>query len=123
MGKVWGVVAVALVLAAPPAWADGPPLPGVKPPPPETPVRRLPYAGSPPPPYGGPVVGPPPIVPLPPPPGSEDATAAFKRDLLRPKVDALRQDDALGRLDGFGQRDLLNRQQELYRLDTDPLRR
>lgn len=98
-------------------------LPQVKPvPPPQKPRSVKP----PQPPRGyAPVYGfnPPAIIPLPSPPSSNDATAAFKRDLLQPRVDDLRSRDALGQLDPTGQRDLLNRQQELYRLETDPLRR
>ncbi len=62
-------------------------------------------------------------VPVPVPPGSEDATARFKQDLMRPDIDRLRHDDALGRLSPFEQRDLFKREQEMYRLENDPLRR
>ncbi|MCW2249079.1 hypothetical protein M2352_004739 [Azospirillum fermentarium] len=67
--------------------------------------------------------GPPRPIPLPAPSGSEDATARFKQDLMRPDLDRLRHDDAMGRLSPFEQRDLLNREQEMHRLETDPLRR
>lgn len=61
--------------------------------------------------------------PLPSAPGTEDATARFKQDLMRPELDRLRHDDAMGRLSPFEQRDLLKREQEMHRLETDPLRR
>lgn len=50
-------------------------------------------------------------------------TARFKRDLLQPGVNDLQQRDNLNRLDPIQQRDLFNRQNELHRLETDPLRR
>lgn len=67
--------------------------------------------------------GPPRLAPLPTVPGSEDATARFKQDLMRPETDRMRTDDALGRLPPSAQRDLLMRDQEMHRLETDPLRR
>ncbi len=60
--------------------------------------------------------------PLPPPASTHGATDAFKRDLLRPEVDRMRQDDALGRLDPLQQRDLTRRENELRQLG-DPLAR
>lgn len=50
-------------------------------------------------------------------------TARFKRDLLQPGVTEMQRKDGLGRLDPIQQRDLFNRQHELHRLETDPLRR
>lgn len=50
-------------------------------------------------------------------------TARFKRDLMQPGVTEMQRQDSLGRLDPIQQRDLLNRQHELHRLETDPLRR
>lgn len=50
-------------------------------------------------------------------------TARFKRDLLQPGVTEMQRQDSLGRLDPFQQRDLFNKQHELHRLETDPLRR
>lgn len=67
--------------------------------------------------------GPPRPIPLPVPPGTEDATARFKQDLMQPEIGRMRHDDALGRLSPFEQRDLFKREQEMQRLDTDPLRR
>jgi hypothetical protein len=60
--------------------------------------------------------------PLPPPALTHEATDAFKRDLLRPEVDRMRQDDGLGRLDPLQQRDLMRRENELRQLG-DPLAR
>ncbi|WP_148219166.1 hypothetical protein [Azospirillum sp. B510] len=65
---------------------------------------------------------PPRPVPLPPPPSSQSATDAFKRDLIRPEVDRMRTDDAIGRLDPLGQRDLMRRENDL-RQWGDPLAR
>jgi len=59
---------------------------------------------------------------LPPPASTHGATDAFKRDLLRPEMDRMRQDDALGRLDPLQQRDLTRRENELRQLG-DPLAR
>lgn len=50
-------------------------------------------------------------------------TARFKRDLMQPGVTEMQRKDSLGRLDPIQQRDLLNKQHELHRLETDPLRR
>lgn len=50
-------------------------------------------------------------------------TARFKRDLLQPGVTEMQRKDSLGRLDPIQQRDLFNKQHELHRLETDPLRR
>ena len=50
-------------------------------------------------------------------------TARFKRDLMQPGVTEMQRQDSLGRLDPIQQRDLLNKQHELHRLETDPLRR
>jgi len=65
---------------------------------------------------------PPRPVPLPPVPSTQAATDAFKRDLIRPEVDRMRTDDAMGRLDPFGQRDLMRRENDLRQLG-DPLAR
>ncbi|CAO3418562.1 hypothetical protein [Azospirillum endophyticum] len=65
---------------------------------------------------------PPRPVPVPPPPSSQSATDAFKRDLIRPEVDRMRTDDAMGRLDPLGQRDLMKRENDL-RQWGDPLAR
>lgn len=69
----------------------------------------------------------PPAVPAGPttikPKDSTTDTARFKRDLLQPGVNDLQQRDNLHRLDPIQQRDLFNRQNELHRLETDPLRR
>ena len=59
---------------------------------------------------------------MPPPPSSQSATDAFKRDLIRPEVDRMRTDDAMGRLDPLGQRDLMRRENDL-RQWGDPLAR
>ena len=65
---------------------------------------------------------PPRPIPVPPPPSSQSATDAFKRDLIRPEVDRMRTDDAMGRLDPLGQRDLMRRENDL-RQYGDPLAR
>ncbi|SMH52727.1 hypothetical protein [Azospirillum agricola] len=65
---------------------------------------------------------PPRPVPLPPVPSTQGATDAFKRDLIRPEVDRMRTDDAMGRLDPLGQRDLMRRENDLRQLG-DPLAR
>ncbi|PWC83381.1 hypothetical protein TSH100_20375 [Azospirillum sp. TSH100] len=65
---------------------------------------------------------PPRPIPVPPPPSSQSATDAFKRDLIRPEVDRMRTDDAMGRLDPLGQRDLMRRENDL-RQWGDPLAR
>ncbi|MCG5240168.1 hypothetical protein ACIU1J_08330 [Azospirillum doebereinerae] len=65
---------------------------------------------------------PPRPVPLPPVPSTQAATDAFKRDLIRPEVDRMRTDDAMGRLDPLGQRDLMRRENDLRQLG-DPLAR
>lgn len=101
------------------ARADREVAPQGPPPPAGSPARR--GSSTPPPNLADP--GQPPLAPLPGPAGSEEATARFKRDLMAPQVDRMRTDDALGRLDPNQQRDLLNRQLELHRLETDPLRR
>ncbi|AWK87939.1 hypothetical protein [Azospirillum thermophilum] len=56
---------------------------------------------------------PPQPVPLPAPPSTQDATDAFKRDLIRPEIDRMRTDDAMGKLDPLGQRDLMRRENDL----------
>jgi len=65
---------------------------------------------------------PPRPIPVPPPPSSQSATDAFKRDLIRPEVDRMRTDDAMGRLDPLGQRDLMRRENDLRQFG-DPLAR
>ncbi|MBP2301458.1 hypothetical protein [Azospirillum picis] len=65
---------------------------------------------------------PPRPVQMPPPPSTQGTTDAFKRDLLQPDVQRLREQDALGRLDPFGQRDLMKRENDL-RQYGDPLAR
>lgn len=65
---------------------------------------------------------PPRPIPVPPPPSSQSATDAFKRDLIRPEVDRMRTDDAMGRLDPLGQRELMKRENDL-RQWGDPLAR
>lgn len=85
--------------------------------------RRRGGSGTSPEPYGGSATAPPTVVAPPGPGSSTDATAAFKRDLLAPKVEDLRQQDMLGRADPMQQRDLLMKQQEMNQLRTDPLRR
>jgi hypothetical protein len=65
---------------------------------------------------------PPRPVPLPPVPSTESATNAFKRDLVRPEIDRMRTDDALGRLSPLEQRDLMRRENDL-RQWGDPLAR
>jgi len=65
---------------------------------------------------------PPRTAPLPPVPSTQGATDAFKRDLIRPEVDRMRTDDAMGRLDPLGQRDLMRRENDLRQLG-DPLAR
>lgn len=119
---VVGVAAVPVWSAPPEEVADTSILPQVKPPPPPERPRlpRVPRRSS-----GSPPVNsfnPPPIAPLPSPPSTNDATAAFKRDLLLPQIDNLRNQDSLGQLDPTSQRELLNKQQELHQLETDPLR-
>lgn len=84
--------------------------------------QRRRSSGTVPDPYGAPATQPPVIVPPPGVPPSNEATAAFKRDLLAPKVQDLRTEDALGRTTPQQQRELLMKQQELHRLETDPLR-
>lgn len=119
-GLIRCLSALALVLLSAGALAD-PPLPGVKPPAP--PAQPLPYRGSPPPPYGGPVTSPPAIIPLPAPAPNDDLLRSFHRDQVQNQVDTLRQQNATGQLDPFGQRDLMRREQELHQLQTDPFRR
>lgn len=87
----------------------------------EPPPRRR-GGGSIPPPYGSSPTSPPAVVPPPGPNDTTGNTAAFKRDLMAPKIDDLRTRDALNQLDPIQQRDLLMRQQEMQRLQTDPLR-
>lgn len=89
----------------------------------ERPPPRRRSGGSIPPPYGSSPTAPPAVAPLPGPGDTTDSTAAFKRDLLAPKIDDLRTRDALNQLDPIQQRDLLMQQQEMHRLQTDPLRR
>lgn len=84
------------------------------------PVRRR--GSSSPPPDPAVLPQPPRPVPLPPVPSTQNATDAFKRDLIRPEVDRMRTDDAMGRLDPFGQRDLMRREGDLRQLG-DPLAR
>lgn len=87
---------------------------------PDTPRPRR--GSSSPPPDPAVLPQPPRAVPLPPVPSTQGATDAFKRDLIRPEVDRLRTDDALGRLDPLGQRDLMRRENDLRQLG-DPLAR
>lgn len=90
---------------------------------PESPPPRRRGGGSIPSPFGDSPTRPPVAVAPPLPPSSTDATARFKRDLLAPRVQDLRDQDALGRLGPQGRRDLLMRELDLHRLETDPLRR
>ena len=84
------------------------------------PPKRRRGSSSPPP---DPAVLPQPPRPIPvPPPSSQSATDAFKRDLIRPEVDRMRTDDAMGRLDPLGQRELMKRENDL-RQWGDPLAR
>lgn len=108
-------------LASAGAFADEPPIPGVKPPPPPV-HRRAPDYPHTWPPYGGPAVIPAPPIPIPPPPSTNDLTRGMERDRLQGQIDSLRQQDALGRLDPLGRRDLLMKEQDLHQLNTDPLR-
>jgi hypothetical protein len=89
--------------------------------PPRT-VERRPRVGSASPPDSTGYPPTPRPTPLPPPASTQGATDAFKRDLLRPEVDRMRGDDALGRLDPLQQRDLMRRENELRQLG-DPLAR
>lgn len=86
------------------------------------PVERRPRVGSSSPPDSTGYPPTPRPTPLPPPASTQGATDAFKRDLLRPEVERMRQDDALGRLDPLQQRDLTRRENELRQLG-DPLAR
>lgn len=86
-----------------------------------TPPKR-PRGSSSPPPDPAALPQPPRPIPVPPPPSSQNATDAFKRDLIRPEVDRMRTDDAMGRLDPLGQRDLMRRENDL-RQWGDPLAR
>lgn len=87
----------------------------------EPPPKRRRGSSSPPPDPAA-LPQPPRPVPLPPVPSTQSATDAFKRDLIRPEVDRMRTDDALGRLDPLGQRDLMRRENDL-RQWGDPLAR
>lgn len=92
------------------------PRPAGEKPPAESPQRKKPPGSS-----TAPGLIPPPVTaPLPTPPpvpkDSRDDTNRFKRDLLQPDVDRLRQQNDLGRLDPFQKRDLLNRELELHQL-------
>lgn len=69
------------------------------------------------------LIAPPQTVPLPVPPSTQSATDAFKRDLIRPDIDRMRTDDAMGRLDPLQQRDLMRRENDLRQWGGDPLRR
>lgn len=70
-----------------------------------------------------PVANPPALVPSPGARNSTGDTARFKQDLLQPEVDNLKRQNDLGRLDPIQKRDLFNREQEINRLQTDPMRR
>lgn len=85
----------------------------------QPPPRRR-GSSSPPP---GQLIAPPQTVPLPSPPSTQSATDAFKRDLIRPDVDRMRTDDAMGKLDPLQQRDLMRRENDLRQWGGDPLRR
>lgn len=85
----------------------------------QPPPRRR--GGSSPPPAQ--LIAPPQTVPLPAPPSTQSATDAFKRDLIRPDIDRMRSDDAMGRLDPLQQRDLMRRENDLRQWGGDPLRR
>lgn len=87
----------------------------------QTPPKRRRGSSSPPPDPAA-LPRPPRPVPVPPPPSTQGATDAFKRDLIRPEVDRMRTDDAMGRLDPLGQRDLMKRENDL-RQWGDPLAR
>lgn len=69
------------------------------------------------------LIAPPQTVPLPAPPSTQSATDAFKRDLIRPDIDRMRTDDAMGRLDPLQQRDLMRRENDMRQWGGDPLRR
>ncbi|MBP2315116.1 hypothetical protein [Azospirillum soli] len=56
-------------------------------------------------------------------PSTEAMTDRFKYDLMRPEVDRLRTEDALGQLDPLQQRDLMRKQQDLRQYGTSPLGR
>ncbi len=72
---------------------------------------------------------PPPAVDMPTPrpqptaPSTEAMTDRFKYDLMRPEVDRLRTDDAMGQLDPLQQRDLMRKEQDLRQYGTSPLGR
>ncbi len=86
------------------------------------PPPKRPRGSSSPPPDPAALPQPPRPIPVPPPPSSQSATDAFKRDLIRPEVDRMRTDDAMGRLDPLGQRDLMRRENDLRQFG-DPLAR
>ncbi len=86
------------------------------------PPPMRPRGSSSPPPDPAALPQPPRPIPVPPPPSSQSATDAFKRDLIRPEVDRLRTEDAMGRLDPLGQRELMRRENDLRQLG-DPLAR
>lgn len=88
----------------------------------DRPPPKRPRGSSSPPPDPAALPQPPRPIPVPPPPSSQSATDAFKRDLIRPEVDRMRTDDAMGRLDPLGQRDLMRRENDL-RQWGDPLAR
>ncbi|MDR6769727.1 hypothetical protein [Azospirillum sp. BE72] len=88
----------------------------------DRPPPKRPRGSSSPPPDPAAMPQPPRPIPVPPPPSSQSATDAFKRDLIRPEVDRMRTDDAMGRLDPLGQRDLMKRENDL-RQWGDPLAR
>ncbi|WP_449232176.1 hypothetical protein [Azospirillum doebereinerae] len=88
----------------------------------EDPPPRRRRGSSSPPPDPAAMPQPPRPLPLPPVPSTQAATDAFKRDLIRPEVDRMRTDDAMGRLDPLGQRDLMRRENDLRQLG-DPLAR
>ena len=88
----------------------------------DRPPPKRPRGSSSPPPDPAALPQPPRPIPVPPPPSSQSATDAFKRDLIRPEVDRMRTEDAMGRLDPLGQRDLMRRENDLRQFG-DPLAR
>lgn len=81
----------------------------------QPPVRRRGSSSPPPPPVAQ-------QVPqgLPPAGSTEAMTDRFKRDLMSPEVDRLRNEDAMGRLDPLQQRELFRKEQDLRQYGTGP---
>lgn len=93
---------------------------GPQPPQQQPAPQRRRGSSSPPPP---PLIDMPTPKPMAPAPSTEALTDRFKYDLMRPEVDRLRTEDAMGQLDPLQQRELMRKQQDLRQYGTSPLGR